>query len=264
MDRIKKVIRESVEVLIKNTEKKALSLEGKHNKKLHFIPIKYRIFGGMLQSLNIQFGNYIEELIHTIAEQEEHLEVITKYSSKKFPLSMTSKSDSLIDSYITECQMTSDTDVKKRCADLLDKILKIETTEKEKQINAKHDVDVLFYDKRNGKYYYLEVKYNDDHDTGKFVNINSKLLKTYAGLLNIPEIEDKTKITPILFYFTNKRMKGNIYLDEEEHILRGKSAFKKFFTLEYEELENYMSEIGEDEEIIGMFDKLYKRIRYEG
>jgi len=262
MDKIKKVIREAVEILIKNTEKKAVSLEKKHSEKLHFVPLKYRIFGGMLQSLNIQFGNYIEELIHTIVEQENHLKIVKKYSGKKFNLSMTHKSDNLIDSYITECQTHGIANVKKRCDNLLDKILEIETIEQEKQIKAKHDVDVLFYNKKDDIYYYLEVKYNDDHDTSKFENINRKLLKTYAGLLNLPEIDDKTKIVPILFYFTNKIMKGNIYLDEENHILRGKNAFKKFFTLEYNELENYMSEIGEDREIIKLFDNLYEKVRF--
>lgn len=40
----------------------------KHNKKVHFIPVRYRILGGILQGLNIKFGNFIEQLIHNLVE----------------------------------------------------------------------------------------------------------------------------------------------------------------------------------------------------
>lgn len=29
-----------------------------HDNKIHFVPRNYRIFGGILQSMNIQFGNF--------------------------------------------------------------------------------------------------------------------------------------------------------------------------------------------------------------
>ena len=47
-------------------------------------------------------------------------------------------------------------------------------------VNITHDVDILFKNLKSNTYYYVEVKYNDDHDTGKFVDINRKFLKTYA------------------------------------------------------------------------------------
>lgn len=34
--------------------------------KPHFIPIRYRILGGILQSMNIQFGNFLEGVISNI------------------------------------------------------------------------------------------------------------------------------------------------------------------------------------------------------
>ena len=44
-----------------------------HEKKIHFIPIRYRIFGGVLQSMNIQFGNFIEELMAVLVSNEKDL-----------------------------------------------------------------------------------------------------------------------------------------------------------------------------------------------
>jgi hypothetical protein len=55
----------------------------KHAKKVHFIPKAYRIFGGMLQSMNIQFGNFIEEFMSLLIKGENNYEVIAEYSGKK-------------------------------------------------------------------------------------------------------------------------------------------------------------------------------------
>ncbi|OIQ06081.1 MAG: hypothetical protein COV98_01900 [Candidatus Altarchaeum sp. CG12_big_fil_rev_8_21_14_0_65_33_22] len=65
-NKIKKLIKESVLNLINNTtaDTKIEKIIGKHEVKTHFVPIRYRIFGGLIQSLNIQFGNFIEVLIH--------------------------------------------------------------------------------------------------------------------------------------------------------------------------------------------------------
>lgn len=58
-------------------------LNSKHAKKIHFIPKPYRIFGGMLQSMNIQFGNFIEALMPLLTANENNYEVFAKYSGKK-------------------------------------------------------------------------------------------------------------------------------------------------------------------------------------
>ena len=121
----------------------------------------------------------------------------------------------------------------------------------------KHDVDVLFKDKTTNVYYYVEIKYNDDHDTGKFVDINRKLLKTYAYLQR--ELGD-VELKPILFYFNNKKMKGNIYLPEQIVIYRGKRFFETFTKIKYEDMDNYMKNISENEETIKIFDNLYNKI----
>ncbi|MEA2065063.1 MAG: hypothetical protein U9O66_02075, partial [Patescibacteria group bacterium] len=263
---IKKFIKKAVVELINNTksEKKIKKSINIHIKKIHFIPIRYRIFGGLLQSMNIQFGNFIEKLLHIIVENENNLEVYKNISGKRnLKLSITKESDNLIDNYITDCQNSSNFNTEKLLEKfniLISDIFKIEKNKKDKEISIKHDVDVLFRDNKNN-YYYLEIKYNDDHDTDKFSGINRKFIKTYIGISNILNIHNRNIFKPILYYMTPKRMKGNIYIPEEQFIYRGGKLFDEFFEVKYADLNKIMENIGKDKEIIEIFDNLYNDIR---
>lgn len=266
--KIKELVKQSIQSLIEKTrDEKVGSLIQRHSKKMHFIPIRYRVIGGLLQSLNIQFGNYIEELIHLIVKNEEHLEIIEQYSGKKnIELRMATETDNLIDNYITQCQSIFDiSSLNERFAELQDKIIKSENNPDQEELQIVHDIDVLFKDKRTGNIYYLEVKYNDDHDTGKYIDINRKFIKTYAALIRELRINEtnKDKFIPILYYLNEKILKGNIYIPEDMYIYRGEKLFDSFFSISYKELDDYMAEIGKDEEIIRLFDDLYHKIRYE-
>lgn len=81
-------IKDYVKITIKNMldkvsgTPKIKKLQKKHDEKIHFIPIKYRVFSGLLQSLNIQFGNFIEELMTTIIKSDGKYEIIKEYSGK--------------------------------------------------------------------------------------------------------------------------------------------------------------------------------------
>ena len=113
----------------------------------------------------------------------------------------------------------------------------------------------------NKNIYYLEVKYNDDHDTGKFVNINKKFITTYGAIAT--ELKNKNfkeTVIPILFYFTNKKMKGNNYIPEKTNIRRGKRFFDEFLSIKYDDLEKCLSNISENKKNIEIFDELYKKI----
>jgi len=239
-----------------------LHLSNKHSAKVHFIPYNYRIFGGLLQSMNIQFGNFIEKLITLILEQNTNLEIVNKYSGiKSNTFKLSNKSDVLIDNYITECQINyySELELSKNYNDLCNIIIQNEQNENDNLMQFKHDIDVLFrYKDDTNCHYYLEIKYNDDHDTGKFVDINRKLLKTYAYLVR--EFGRGTKINPILFYFTNKKMKGNIYLPEKEVIFRGERFFNEFTNIKYSDIDRCLKSISEDEVTIKLFEDLYNKI----
>ena len=190
--------------------KKLEALQRKHTSKIHFIPKRYRIFGGILQSMNIQFGNFIEELMSLIIADDGNYEIITSYSGKKNTF--------------------------------------------------KHDIDVLFRNKKTNIIYYLEIKYNDDHDTGKFIDINRKFIKTYAYLVNEFNIKNTEELAPILFYFTNKKMKGNIYLPEKTNIRRGSKFFDEFLKVKYEDINNCLETLSENTEIVKRFDDLYNKV----
>ncbi len=263
MNEIQSILTISVKKLLDNSIKdnKIHSLQKKHDLKLHFIPYRYRIFGGLLQSMNIQFGNFLEKVIAEILARNSDLQILEKYSGKKsnnFKLSY--ESERLIDEYITMCQANIFTQevIQQNYYDLLSKI-KVNEKNNNSPVNVfKHDVDILFKNIKSEIVYYVEVKYNDDHDTGKFVDINRKLLKTYAYLQR--ELGEDVQLCPILFYFNNKRMKGNIYLPENICVYRGERFFNTFTYIRYEDLDFYMKNISESPEVIKIFDDLYNKI----
>jgi hypothetical protein len=52
-----------------------------------------------------------------------------------------------------------------------------------------------------------------------------KFIKDYAYLAKRLSITNSNKLTPILFFFTNKKMNGNIYIVEGSNINRDKNFF---------------------------------------
>jgi len=264
---VKNFVINAITKLINHTasDNKINSLVSKHKKKIHFIPIRYRILGGLLQSMNIQFGNFIEELLHTIVENESNLKIVEPSGKRNVELPLTSISDQLIDEYITQRQNDTDYSPEHLLTAfeyLLNQVFDIEQKETTKEIKTKHDIDVLFKN-NNNELFYLEVKYNDDHDTGKYVDINRKFIKTYIGLCNVKNIYDIKKFKPILYFLTPKILKGNIYVPERKYIYRGEKLFKDFFNIKYTDLDNFMKNIGDNDEIKKIFDDLYKKIRNE-
>ena len=106
-NKLDELINNSIIEIINHSKssKKLKELKSKHLKKLHFIPQRYRIFGGILQSMNIQFGNFIEVLMTKLIENEKKYEIVEKYNGKRNnKFQILSAKDSLIDEYITKCQ----------------------------------------------------------------------------------------------------------------------------------------------------------------
>lgn len=258
-ENVKNLINSAVQNIIdhSSSQTKISVISKKHNEKLHFIPKRYRVFGGILQSMNIQFGNFIEKLMELLIKNDGKYEIITDYSGKKSNKFLLSDSnDDRIDKYITKCQLEN-VNLEKEFAELLDQIVQDKDT---KMNTFKHDIDLLFKDKESGILYYAEIKYNDDHDTGKFVDINRKFIKTYAYLTRELDIKDSKKLVPILFYFNNKKMKGNIYVPEDSNIRRGERFFQEFLSIKYSDVDDYMTNLSESSEIIEMFEQLYCKI----
>ena len=260
-DEVKSLINKAVENILKKMGGRGAiaKFNRKHEKKVHFIPKSYRVFGGILQSMNIQFGNFIEELMSLLIEGENDCEIVAEYSGKKSnSFTLSRANNALIDRYINECQAQQDGYCVEAFPELLAQILVDKSNE---QDTFKHDIDLLFKHKTTNTYYYVEVKYNDDHDTGKFVDINRKFIKTYAYLAKELRIVDASILTPVLFYFNNKRMKGNLYVPEKTNIRRGKAFFEEFLSkVDYADLDNYMTNLSESAEVKKMFDDLYEKV----
>lgn len=65
--------------------------------------------GGILQGLNIKFGNFIEQLLRNIIEIDTSVKVMED-SGKKMKLFFTHQTDPLIDTYITDRQLSNSPD----------------------------------------------------------------------------------------------------------------------------------------------------------
>jgi hypothetical protein len=262
-EQIRLIVSEAVLKIIRETASttKIETLKSIHSAKVHFVPIRYRVIGGLLQSLNIKFGNFIEQLISLIIEQDSQVRVLPE-SGKKLRLAATPETDTLIDQYITRRQLPDSPDL---CDDEFNTLTKSmfdleRKTSLQKQVITR-DVDALFQS-RDGQIIYLEVKYNDDHDTGKFVDINRKFLKTYAGLLNALNISSIEQISPFIYYFNPTKRYSPIYVPSS-NILRGAQLFERFLSVSYSEIDDILKTLGDDSEIIAIFDRLYEAIRMD-
>ena len=212
-----------------------------------------------MQSLNIKFGNFIEKLLDLVIQSDSKVSRHPR-SGSRFPLRFTADTDARIDAYITSRQLP---DSPERCDEQFEQLLVsiVETEQdktKQKQAITK-DIDALFQPNEES-YVYVEIKYNDDHDTGKFVDINRKFIKTYAGLVNDLGIEDMNQLKPILYYLNPTKRYGPIYVPSS-NIYRGAKLFDEYFETEYEDIDKYLRDIGDDPDILRMFDEFYNKVR---
>ena len=262
-NQIREIINKTVlEMLEKSASEANINkLTLKHIDKVHFVPIRYRIFGGILQGLNIKFGNFIENLMSNIVEIDSAVEGMPD-SGSKVRLFFTPETDAAIDRYITERQLPgSPDDCTPQFDSLLNKILEIENSvEEDQRQGIVKDIDGLFLTNDN-LMVYTELKYNDDHDTGKFADINRKFIKTWAGLAVKLEISNPNELFPIIYYFNPTKRYGPIHTPSR-NIMRGAQLFNRFLETNYEDVDGYLSEIGDDPEILDYFDKIYDRVRY--
>ena len=123
-----------------------------------------------------------------------------------------------------------------------------------------HDIDLLFEDKNTNKKYYVEIKYNDDHDSNKFPAINQKFIKTYAYLVKELDVKAVDELTPIIFYFTNIIKVYNYFVPEGQNIYRGENFFNTFLSITYEDVENALLSFSEDKKTLKKFTDLYNKI----
>jgi hypothetical protein len=261
-NQIKKIIRQTVMDMLKasTSAPNIRKLARKHADKVHFIPIRYRIIGGILQGLNIKFGNFIETLMGNIVEIDSGVEKMSD-SGQKIRLFFTPETDTLIDNYITMRQLpNSPDDCTPMFDSLLQQIVDIEQDASDDQRQGiVKDIDALFRTK-DGLMVFTELKYNDDHDTGKFADINRKFIKTWAGLAVRLGISSPDELMPLIYYFNPTKRYGPIHTPSR-NIMRGPQLFDRFLQTNYADVDRYLTEIGDDPEILRIFDDMYQRVR---
>lgn len=197
---------------------------GKHRAKVHFIPIKYRVLGGFLQSLNIRFGNFLELLVAGVLA-DLGFEVVEEGTRKKLPLELETQCEALIDQHTNVRPDLNQ--LPTRVESLFQGIFDLQNRPEGRFIGRTLDVNLLC--KKEDIHYYIEVKYNDDHDTGKYMDINRKFLKTYAGLVRKFGFRGIDGFKPVLYYFNPyRRYYPSYYLRDGVEVFRGSELFDEF------------------------------------
>ncbi len=170
--------------------------------------------------------------------------------------------DALIDSYITSRQLPDSPD---ECTPYFDELLKeiirseAVASQKDRQGIVK-DIDALFCTDK-GQIVYTELKYNDDHDTGKFADINRKFIKTWAGLSVRLGNKSSEDLFPIIYYFNPTKRYGPIHTPSR-NIMRGPQLFDEYLSTRYEDVDRYLSALSDDRVILEFFDDMYDRVRH--
>lgn len=258
---VRDLIYESIRLLIADemTDIKIKKRYLDHTSKVHFVPPQYRVLGRILQALNIRFGNFIEKLIDSIGKNDPKVSMHAQ-SGKRCPLRFTAETDSSIDTYITNRQLPQSRDIcDEQFESLLSKIVNVENARNSEAQTITKDIDVLF-STSDGKFIFVEIKYNDDHDTGKFVDINRKFIKTYAGLVNLLGITSRQDLELVLYYFNPTKRYGPIYVPSK-NIMRGPQLFDAYFETKYSEVDGCLREIGNDPDILSLFDSMADNVR---
>ncbi len=214
---ISKIVREELENLLSVFSQEFISEQiEKHTGKIHAVSVESRVRGAIHQSLNIKFGSSIESILSRIVGASSHLK-LHEFSGKRIVLPVSAKRVNLIDDYVNN--RAGSTKTVNADFSNLKKALK----SKARVSGTKRmDVDLLFQT-RSGKMFYVEVKYNDDHDTGKYPDIYRKALKTGISL----QLETKKPVETFVYYF-NAGERNLVKYFPNSNQLYGKDFFTKF------------------------------------
>ena len=218
----------------------------RHSGKVHAVSIKSRVVGAIHQSINIKFGNALQSILNQIVKSSR-IAKLHEFSGGKVNLPICRTNERIIDSYITS-RSTSTNNVKSDYLKLKRSLKKNARVSTSKRI----DVD-LFFLTRQGKYIYVEVKFNDDHDTGKYPDIFRKALKTGAALQN-----EVGKTVETFVYYFNKGERNLVKYLPKENQIYGDELFKRF------KLGSYKNICFQIEKFQSIIDKKFNTLNLKG
>ena len=226
----------------------------KNSTKVHFIPVGVRVFSGVVQSLNIRYGNFIQSLMGKLVEQENSL-TLHELSGKKVDFRVSGNVNIEVDSYMSVRKQGSESGLN---SDYKDFRKRWESSEKVEKLNkAPNDVDLLFTDKNN-QLVYVELKFNDDHDTGKHPDIYRKVLKT--GLA-IEQFVSKP-VLPCVYYFNAGQRNLISYLPASQRF-SGSEFFERYLTVDYSLVSNRLKHLSETDEVKARFQALADSVLFD-
>jgi hypothetical protein len=260
-EQVRAVVRTRVQRLIAEaTDLDRLSVAfAEHRAKIHFIPTHYRVLGGVLHAMNIKFGNFLEGLLSEVARMDPKVRLHSA-SGSRLRLTLSAQSDALVDSYITARKQPHSPDLcDKEFWAMIATALSYEKSPQRTAQTLRQDVDLLFVTTSN-IHVYAELKYNDDHDTGKFVDINRKFIKTYLALCNHVGIHDSRAFKPVIYYFNPEKRWGPMYVPSS-NIYRGSALFDAYFATSFEDVERSLREMSDDPTVVALFDELVRTVQ---
>ena len=240
---IEKFIIDGVENAVKtsfSTEKIEERYE-KHRAKLHFLPVDLRVYQGGIQSLNIKLGDILVKISNRIIDENPNLE-LHELSGKKIKKINSTETSTEINNFI-RLHNNKNTASKQEFDELITNISITEPSSLRPR-TQNVDVDLLFTKKDEDKIYFFESKAVDDHDTGKFNDLNRKVFETYGALLNALDSDERSKLVPNLMYFSEAKRYEPIYIPKENQF-RGKEFFKKFLDYDVKDLEPILIKAGD-------------------
>jgi hypothetical protein len=81
-------------------------------------------------------------------------------------------------------------------------------------------------------------------------------------LVNHLGIKKPAQLKPIIYYFNPTKRWEPIYTPSS-NIYRGAQLFDEYFETKFSDIDSYLRNLGDDENVIVIFDELYKKIRYD-
>jgi hypothetical protein len=257
MDEVK--VNELIEKALEDTVWSAFSQSAiervakKNSTKVHFIPVGVRVFSGVVQSLNIRYGNFIQALMGNLVKHESTL-ALHELSGKKVDFRVSGNVDIEVDKYMGIRKQGTDSGLDSDYQNFRERW---KSTNKVDKLNkAPNDIDLLFTDKDN-QLVYVELKFNDDHDTGKHPDIYRKVLKT--GLA-IEQLVSKP-VLPCVYYFNAGQRNLTSYLPSTQRF-SGADFFEKYLTVDYSLVASRLKHLSETDEVKARFQALAESVLF--
>jgi len=219
------------------------------------MPIEKRVFATVAQSMSIQFGNIMEQIIHELMAQTDRIELVSKCGQTSGSREVTVDSLALIDDYIFR-KKSGETSL--TFSQLLNEIAQNEFNSSLAVSSVVYDTDLVFKDSNSSTIFYAELKLSDNHDSGKTVDIYRKWLKTYACLVR--QFGPEVKVVPLMVYINDSQIKSSPYCDSSS-IYTGKRLLDEFTPFNFDDISKEMELVANSEATRTYFDLLETKIK---